>query len=70
LDIRGRRFLNVSYLYNSPITAPVKKGDIIGKITILNDDKIIIESNLISNKDIDSNNFIGKAIDTMGYLFN
>ena len=39
-------------------------------MTISDDDKIIIESNLISNKDIDSNNFIGKAIDTMGYLFN
>ena len=70
LDIRGRRFLNARYLYNSPITAPIKKGDTIGKIIILNDDKIIIESNLISNKDIDSSNFIKRAIDAMGYLFN
>ena len=70
LDIRGRRFLNARYLYNSPITAPIKKGDTIGKIIILNDDEIIIESNLISNKDIDSSNFIKRAIDAMGYLFN
>ena len=70
LDIRGRRFLNARYLYNSPIAAPIKKGDTIGKIIILNDDKIIIESNLISNKDIDSSNFIKRAIDAMGYLFN
>ena len=32
--------------------------------------EIIIESNLISNKDIDSGNFIEKAVDAMGYLFN
>ena len=70
LDIRGRRFLNARYLYNSPITAPIKKGDTLGKIIILNDDEIIIESNLISNKDIDSSNFIKRAIDAMGYLFN
>ena len=70
LDIRGRRFLNARYLYNSPITAPIKKGDTIGKIIILNDDEIIIESNLISNKDIDNSNFIKRAIDVMGYLFN
>ena len=70
LDIRGRRFLNARYLYNSPITAPIKKGDTIGKIIILNDDEIIIESNLISNKDIDRSNFIKRAIDAMGYLFN
>ena len=70
LDIRGRRFLSARYLYNSPITAPIKKGDTLGKIIILNDDEIIIESNLISNKDIDSSNFIKRAIDAMGYLFN
>ena len=70
LDIRGRRFLNARYLYNSPVTAPIKKGDTLGKIIILNDDEIIIESNLISNKDIDSGNFIEKAVDAMGYLFN
>lgn len=70
LDIRGRRFLNARYLYNSPVTAPIKKGDKLGKIIILNDDEIIIESNLISNKDIDSGNFIEKAVDAMGYLFN
>ena len=70
LDIRGRRFLNARYLYNSPVTAPIKKGDTLGKIIILNDDEIIIESNLISNKDIDGGNFIEKAVDAMGYLFN
>ena len=70
LDIRGRRFLNARYLYNSPVTAPIKKGDTLGKIIILNVDEIIIESNLISNKDIDSGNFIEKAVDAMGYLFN
>lgn len=70
LDIRGRRFLNARYIYNSPVTAPIKKGDTLGKIIILNDDEIIIESNLISNKDIDSGNFIEKALDAMGYLFN
>lgn len=70
LDIRGRRLLNARYLYNSPVTAPIKKGDTLGKIIILNDDEIIIESNLISNKDIDSGNFIEKAVDAMGYLFN
>ena len=70
LDIRGRRFLNARYLYKSPVTAPIKKGDTLGKIIILNDDEIIIESNLISNKDIDSGNFIEKAVDAMGYLFN
>ena len=70
LDIRGRRLLNARYLYNSPVTAPIKKGDTLGKIIILNDDEIIIESNLISSKDIDSGNFIEKAVDAMGYLFN
>ena len=70
LDIRGRRFLNARYSFKEPIIAPIKKGDSIGKIIILNDNNIIIETNLISNKDIGVNNVLGKAIGAARYLIN
>ena len=70
LDIRGRRFLNARYSFKEPIFAPIKKGDSIGKIVILNDNDIIVEANLISNEDIGVNNIVGKAIGAARYLIN
>ena len=70
LDIRGRRFLNAKYSYNDPIIAPIKKGEIIGKISILNDNNIIIESNLIANEDINKANIFRKVIEVSKYLLN
>jgi D-alanyl-D-alanine carboxypeptidase (penicillin-binding protein 5/6) len=70
LDIRGRRFLNARYSFKEPIFAPIKKGDSIGKIVILNDNDIIVETILISNEDIGVKNIVGKAIGAARYLIN
>ena len=40
------------------IGAPVKKGDVLGKITYSLNEEVISECNLIANKDIDKLNFI------------
>ena len=53
-----------------PIFAPIKKGDSIGKIVILNDNDIIVETILISNEDIGVKNIVGKAIGAARYLIN
>ncbi len=44
---------------NEKIKAPVKKGDVIGKIEFLSGDKIVAESELVAEKDIPKKSFFG-----------
>jgi len=68
LDIRERRLLNAKYSFYEPIIAPVKKGQYIGKILILNDDIIVVESDLISQQEIKRKSIIGRTLESIRYL--
>ena len=70
LDIRGRRLLNAKYSFSEPIIAPVKKGQYIGKISILNDNIIVAESDLISKQGIKGKSIIGRTLESIRYLIN
>tara|TARA_B100000674_G_scaffold143829_1_gene113402 strand:+ start:705 stop:1880 length:1176 start_codon:yes stop_codon:yes gene_type:complete len=70
LNIRTRRNLNAKYSFNQPIIAPIKKGQIIGKLTIYNDEKEIINSSLISGENIERNNIFGRILQKIRYLIN
>lgn len=70
LNIRTRRNLNAKYSFNQPIIAPIKKGQIIGKLTVYNDEKEIINSSLISGENIERNNIFGRILQKIRYLIN
>ena len=58
------------YSFNQPIIAPIKKGQIIGKLTVYNDEKEIINSSLISGENIERNNIFGRILQKIRYLIN
>ena len=70
LNIRNKRNLNAKYSFNQPIIAPIKKGQIIGKLTVYNDEKEIVNSSLISGENIERNNIFGRILQKIRYLIN
>ena len=70
LNIRTKRNLNAKYSFNQPIIAPIKKGQIIGKLTVYNDEKEIVNSSLVSGENIERNNFFGRILQKIRYLIN
>ena len=67
---KQKRKLNIKYIYNEPVFAPVEKNQIIGKLIIFNDDKEIFQSNLISSHKIERKNFFGRTLNKFRYLIN
>ena len=70
LNIKAKRKLNIKYIYNEPVFAPVEKNQIMGKLIIFNDDKEIFQSNLISGNNIERKNFFGRTLNKFRYLIN
>ena len=70
LNIRTKRNLNAKYSFNQPIIAPIKKGQIIGELTVYNDEKEIVNSSLISGENIERSNFFGRILQKIRYLIN
>jgi D-alanyl-D-alanine carboxypeptidase (penicillin-binding protein 5/6) len=70
LNIRTKRNLNAKILFNEPIIAPIKEDQIIGKLILYNDEEEIMNSNLISNENIERNNIFGRTFQKIRYLIN
>jgi D-alanyl-D-alanine carboxypeptidase (penicillin-binding protein 5/6) len=52
-----------SVLLNSPVWAPLKKGDKLGELTVMLGDKSLGKFTLISNQDIEQSNIIKRLWD-------
>jgi D-alanyl-D-alanine carboxypeptidase (penicillin-binding protein 5/6) len=70
LNIKTKRNLNAKILFNEPIIAPIKEDQIIGKLILFNDEEEIMNSNLISDENIERNNIFGRTLQKIGYLIN
>ena len=63
-----KRLLKVAIKYNSPVEAPIKKDDIIGKFRVVYDDELVGEYDLLAARDVDKVNIFSRLIKSLNYL--
>ncbi len=63
-----KRLLKVAIKYDSPVEAPIKKDDIIGKFRVVYDDELVGEYDLLASKDVDKVNIFSRLIKSLNYL--
>ena len=68
--IKKARFkkLEVKVIYDGPIEAPIKKGDIVAKLIITYDGNEISEHNLLASKNVKKKNIISRIFKSINYL--
>ena len=63
-----KKFLKATISYNGPVEAPIKKNDIIGKLTIRYKDEIINNYDLLAFEDVKRVNIFSRLIKSINYL--
>jgi D-alanyl-D-alanine carboxypeptidase (penicillin-binding protein 5/6) len=63
-----KRLLKVSLNYNGPIQAPIKKDDILGKLKLTFDGKLIEEYDLLAYEDVKKLNVFSRLIKSINFL--
>ena len=63
-----KRFLKVSINYSGPIEAPIKKGQIIGKLNISYNENIIGEYDLLAANNVKKVNMFSRLMKSINYL--
>tara|TARA_B100001057_G_scaffold372002_1_gene376155 strand:- start:292 stop:1443 length:1152 start_codon:yes stop_codon:yes gene_type:complete len=63
-----KRLLKVAIKYDSPVEAPIKKDDIIGKFRVVYDDELVGEYDLLAARDVDKVNIFSRLIKSLNYL--
>ena len=63
-----KKYLKVKVLYDGPINAPIKKDDVVGKLTITYKDDLISEYDIYSYENIKSLNIFSRIISSINFL--
>ena len=63
-----KKFLKVSFIYNGPIHAPIKKDDILGKLKVTYKNKLIEEYDLLALEDVKKLNVFFRLIKSVNFL--
>ncbi len=63
-----KKLIKVKTKYNSPIEAPIKKDQIVGKLKIVYDEELIGEYDLLSSKNIKKVNIFSRLMKSLNYL--
>jgi D-alanyl-D-alanine carboxypeptidase (penicillin-binding protein 5/6) len=63
-----KKLLKVSLNYNGPIQAPIKKNDILGKLKLTFDGKLIEEYDLLAYEDVKKLNVFSKLMKSINFL--
>ena len=63
-----KKFLKVSFTYNGPITAPIKKDAILGKLKVTFKDEPIKEYDLLAFEDVKKLNVFSSLLKSINYL--
>ena len=63
-----KKLLKVSIKYSGPVEAPIKKGQVIGKLRVVYDDEIFGEYDLITSKKVEKVNIFSRLIKSLNYL--
>ncbi len=65
---RKKKLIKAIIEYNSPIEAPIKKGDIIGTLTVYKEGELIDKTDLLSKEDIKKVNIFSRLFRSLNYL--
>ena len=63
-----KKYLKVKVLYDGPINAPIKKDDVVGKLTITYKDDLISEYDIYSYESIKRLNIFSRIISSINFL--
>jgi len=63
-----KKFLKVSMIYNGPIVAPIKKDDILGKLSVSYKNKLIGEYDLFAFEDVKKLNVFSRLLKSINFL--
>tara|TARA_B110001452_G_scaffold265897_1_gene271484 strand:- start:114 stop:1280 length:1167 start_codon:yes stop_codon:yes gene_type:complete len=63
-----KKYLKVSVTYNGPIQAPIKKDDVLGKLSVAYKDKIIDEYDLLAFEDVKKLNVFSRLLKSFNFL--
>ena len=63
-----KKFLKVSLIYNGPIPAPIKKGDILGKLKVSYKDEPIEEYDLLAFENVKKLNVFSRLLKSINFL--
>ena len=63
-----KKFLKVSINYNGPIHAPIKKDDILGKLTVKYKNELIDEYDLLALEDVKKLNVLSRLLKSINFL--
>ena len=63
-----KKYLKISIKYDGPIQAPIKKDDIIGKLTVTFKDELINEYDLLAYEDVKRLNVFFRLIKSLNFL--
>ncbi len=63
-----KRLLKVVLKYESPIEAPIRKDDIVGKLRVVYDEELVGEYDLLAAKDVKKVNPFTRLIKSLNYL--
>jgi len=63
-----KKFLKVSINYNGPIEAPIKKDDVLGKLSIVYKNELIDEYDLLAFEDIKRLNVFSRLMKSISFL--
>jgi len=64
----GRRKMVATMIYDKPILAPVKQGDVIGVLKVTMPGLAPQEMSLVAKQDVERGNFVSRAFSSLGYL--
>jgi len=65
---RHKKFLKVSISYRGPIQAPIKKNDVLGKLTVTYKDELINEYDLLAIENVKRLNVFSRLIKSINFL--
>ena len=63
-----KRLLKVALKYETPIEAPIKKNDIVGKYRVVYNDELVGEYDLLAAEDVDKVNIFTRLLKSLNYL--
>ena len=63
-----KKFLKVSLIYNGPISAPIRKDDILGKLRVTYKNEPVEEYDLLASENVKKLNVFFRLIKSINYL--
>ncbi len=65
---RKKKIVKVIAEYEGPIEAPIKKGDILGKLNIYVSDELFKQTDILANETIKRTNIFSRLFNSLNFL--